>query len=360
MSDISVIIPTFNGANKIGFAIDKIWQNKGSVDLEIIVVDDGSTDDTSEQLLDLKEKFGIHCFSKSNGGPGSARNLGAQHATSEILMFLGDDTVPSNPLFFESHIRAHELIKNKNKAVLGKIIWPKQNSRNLNLTEFMIQGEGQQQFGFKYMTPWKEYDWRFFYTSNISFNKSLVDDWSVNGFSNAFYKAAFEDGEFAYRLTKNNKDFGIIYTPTAQVEHHHPYTVPQFIQRQFNCGQMADVMINLHPELKREVLPDFIINALESTSDEYKHLHDTLVSSIEGLKSLAIFFDDVEILGTENWHKDFINFIFNLCYWYGYISTQSSMKYNYSMALKVALEKSTLIAFDLLQREILGNYAQFK
>lgn len=58
-------------------------------DYEIIVVDDGSTDDTQEYLKTLGNR--VTCLSQSNQGPGAARNLGSRHARAEYLAFLDSD-----------------------------------------------------------------------------------------------------------------------------------------------------------------------------------------------------------------------------------------------------------------------------
>lgn len=87
MSDVSVIVPTFNGARTIGEAIASIRAQ--AVDVEIIVVDDGSTDDTPRVLAEL----GVLTVHQRNAGPAAARNAGLLCATSRLLAFLDDDDV---------------------------------------------------------------------------------------------------------------------------------------------------------------------------------------------------------------------------------------------------------------------------
>lgn len=86
----SVIIPTYNRSAWLAETVKSvIAQTDG--DHEIIVVDDGSTDDTTEVMKSFGDKIKI--LSQSNHGPGRARNLGAKAATGEYLAFLDSDDV---------------------------------------------------------------------------------------------------------------------------------------------------------------------------------------------------------------------------------------------------------------------------
>jgi GT2 family glycosyltransferase len=85
---VSVIIPTYNRAGLIGAAIDSaLAQTYGRI--EIIVVDDGSKDNTRE----IVEKYGapVRYVHKQNGGVAAARNLGFRHARGEFIALLDSD-----------------------------------------------------------------------------------------------------------------------------------------------------------------------------------------------------------------------------------------------------------------------------
>jgi len=69
-------------------ALDSVWA-QALTDYEVIVVDDGSTDGTMEYLQSAGQV--IKVYHQSNEGPGSARNLGAQHANGAYLAFLDSD-----------------------------------------------------------------------------------------------------------------------------------------------------------------------------------------------------------------------------------------------------------------------------
>ena len=88
---ISVIIPTFNREAVLPRAIDSVLAQKGA-DFELIVVDDGSTDDTLKSLATLSH---IRCVLAHTGcvksGPAAARNTGIRHAKGEWIAFLDSD-----------------------------------------------------------------------------------------------------------------------------------------------------------------------------------------------------------------------------------------------------------------------------
>lgn len=90
----SVIIPTYNGGEFIETSIKSIIQQESSeFELEIIIVDDCSIDNTFEILKTLENKYKcVKIFKQdSNGGPGQARNRGIKESQGDFLFFLDDD-----------------------------------------------------------------------------------------------------------------------------------------------------------------------------------------------------------------------------------------------------------------------------
>nr|WP_314444340.1 glycosyltransferase [uncultured Sphingomonas sp.] len=87
MADVSIIIPTHNRARFLGAAIDSALDQGAGV--EVIVVDDGSTDGTADLLAKFGER--IRVVDQSNQGPSAARNHGAALARGEYLFFLDSD-----------------------------------------------------------------------------------------------------------------------------------------------------------------------------------------------------------------------------------------------------------------------------
>jgi glycosyltransferase involved in cell wall biosynthesis len=94
MSDtplVSVIVPTFNGATTLLAAIESIRAQRVSV--EVIVVDDGSTDDTPHLIERLAQSDDVIAIRQDNRGPAAARNSALPFARAPFVAFLDDDDV---------------------------------------------------------------------------------------------------------------------------------------------------------------------------------------------------------------------------------------------------------------------------
>jgi GT2 family glycosyltransferase len=88
MSKVSIIMPVYNGAKYIAEAINSAFAQTYK-DWELIVVDDGSTDDTEEIVVSLG--LPLKFIKQQNCGPSAARNLGLQAATGTYIVFLDAD-----------------------------------------------------------------------------------------------------------------------------------------------------------------------------------------------------------------------------------------------------------------------------
>lgn len=86
--NVSVIIPTYNRADLVCQAIESVLKQKEKAD-EIIVIDDGSTENTPIRLQEFGEK--IRIISQANRGISSARNTGIKNAQFEWISFLDSD-----------------------------------------------------------------------------------------------------------------------------------------------------------------------------------------------------------------------------------------------------------------------------
>ncbi len=86
---VTVIIPTYNRANKVGFAIKSVL-NQDYKPTQIIVVDDGSIDNTAELMRQFPD---IEYVIQEHAGQGAARNNGLKHASGELVATLDSDDV---------------------------------------------------------------------------------------------------------------------------------------------------------------------------------------------------------------------------------------------------------------------------
>lgn len=234
----SVVIPTYNRLAMLLRVIDALEHQSGAPDFEIIVVDDGSTDDT-ERVLHSRD--GIVFHSQPNSGPGCARNLGVSLAKGKFVIFIGDDTVPESR-FLAEHARVHrDTAADPLVAALGYTGWP----RGERVTAFMdyINDYGLQ-FGYKLIRSGEVVPFNFFYTSNISIHRKLLAD---HPFDTTFPSAAWEDIELAYRL--DSLGLKIHYNASAVTRHHHPMNVDTFARRQYTVGKSGAIFYRKHPEL---------------------------------------------------------------------------------------------------------------
>jgi len=85
---VTVVMPTYNRAEMIGDALDSTLAQTVPVD-EIIVVDDGSTDKTSEKLKKYTDR--VRILTQSNAGPAAARNFGLREASGDLIALQDSD-----------------------------------------------------------------------------------------------------------------------------------------------------------------------------------------------------------------------------------------------------------------------------
>jgi glycosyltransferase involved in cell wall biosynthesis len=87
---VSIIMPTYNCGPYISAAIDSVLAQEYQ-NYELIIIDDGSTDDTEKVLKQYKGNFNY--IKQNNAGPSAARNRGIKESRGEILAFLDSDDI---------------------------------------------------------------------------------------------------------------------------------------------------------------------------------------------------------------------------------------------------------------------------
>jgi glycosyltransferase involved in cell wall biosynthesis len=349
---LSVVIPTFNRSELLVGTVQACHRHSGGCELEIVVVDDGSTDDTVQRLAELSATIpNLTWRSVGKVGPGKARNIGAEAARHDVLLFLGDDIRPMNDDFFRVHARLHGEFIDNNLAVLGKVVWPDM-LQPITYTMAHVQGEGAQQFGYIHLTPYSFVTWASFYTANVSVKKALVQDWILNGFDENFTGAAFEDLEFAYRFSNTPKGLKIFYDPAARASHHHPYKLAQFMDRQTHSGEALAHFIELHPETVADFNVRDIVDALRAPKS---HGEDQLLADhralIDGLKALAKAVEADGQLGSEHWHSDFLSAVLDLCLVDGFVSAWPAQHGDLAAVTALMLDRFCLRMRQSLPRE---------
>jgi len=92
MPKISIVIPTYNEEEDIAKCIDSLIKQSYK-DFELIIVDDGSTDKTTEIVKDFKKDKRVKLIKGQHKGPGFSRNLGAKQAKGKVLVFVDADMI---------------------------------------------------------------------------------------------------------------------------------------------------------------------------------------------------------------------------------------------------------------------------
>ena len=357
--DLTVVLPTYGRGAVLEATLERMLACVRPLAAEIVVIDDGSRDDTPDRLRRLSAQHpALVTHRVDNGGPAHARNLAAAMARGRLLVFVGDDVSPPSDDFLAIHTAAHTRFPEVGTAVLGNIGWPDRADMPVNAVMAHIQGQGGQQFDFYHMTAYSWYDWRRFYSSNVSVKKALVPDWLTHGYDSSFTLAAFEDAEFALRTTLRLQEAGeafrLFYAPAARLVHHHPYSVAGFIARQVSVGMMAQRFLELHPTRAEDLGLAELVNRLAAPADQSNFPVEHYFSVFEGLKSWALIIESHYGLGQQNWHADLLKAVFRLAYMEGFLRVQTGITVNLAAGCRYMLEDVRTMLNRAIATEVLG------
>ena len=116
----SVVIPTYNRKpilEKCLKALEhQVFDPNQIAGYEVVVVDDGSTDETVEWLHSTAEFPHVRLFQQDHKGAAAARNLGVEKATGDTIIFIDSDLVVTE-IFLQSH--AEKLVEGARSLALG-------------------------------------------------------------------------------------------------------------------------------------------------------------------------------------------------------------------------------------------------
>jgi GT2 family glycosyltransferase/glycosyltransferase involved in cell wall biosynthesis len=232
--DLSVIMPTRNRPRELAMTLEAFTrQTYPASKFEILVVDDHGDE---KAMADVMRPFAGGPLNlrimRNEGaeGPGGTRNVAIPHAAGRIVVFVGDDIVPT-PTFLETHMRAHERFPKLESAMLGLTLW----HPDLPKTPFyeMLTGkEGGQQFNYKGMADGRTTTFDRFYTSNCSLKRDFLIE-EENLFNTRLLM--HEDKELAFRLFL--KGLELRHITQAQAHHIHAMTPRGFVERQKQVGR---------------------------------------------------------------------------------------------------------------------------
>jgi len=211
---ISIVIPTYNSEKTIGEVLDSLFREirRYRRKVEVIVVDDGSTDST----LQIVKKYPVRVIKQRHKGPAAARNLGWKKAKGDIVIFLDSDC----------KVGRGWLKKMLKPFKDGKVAGVGVKYRTWNKENWVARFVGyeieqrQNRMG-------KDTDYLASYST--AYRKDVLEE--VNGFDTSFKAAAAEDNDLSYRVI--GKGYRLVFLKECFVWHKHPESLRVYYKKQF-------------------------------------------------------------------------------------------------------------------------------
>jgi glycosyltransferase involved in cell wall biosynthesis len=241
---ICIVIPTFNRRDALATCLEHLERQTFS-GFEVIVVDDGSTDSTAQQMESYAARtpLRLRYVRQPNSGPARARNVAISMTQAPICLMIGDD-IFGCPGFVETHLQFHRERPALNVAGLGLTRW---SEAGQSVTPFMRwMDESGAQFAYGDLIRGTKPDWRHFYTSNLSVKTQLLRE---DPFNEAFTQGRWmmEDMELGYRLERN-RHLEIVFLPRALADHLHPTDFRKACDRAYKAGGSLLLFDQLWPD----------------------------------------------------------------------------------------------------------------
>jgi GT2 family glycosyltransferase len=336
---LSIVIPTRNRREQLARTVDACLNAGKNFEFEILVIDDGSTDGTSEMLRSLaREAPRLRFESAGAGGPARARNLAAAWARYDVLLFMGDDIVPADGNFLEAHALRHAEHPQADFAVLGKVEWPDDPAVPISFAMAQAVKDGTQ-FAYSRLTPHAFASWQYFYTANLSVKKALIGDWTRDGFDEGFPAAALEDVELAYRLWRSPQGLRLYYEPQSLGLHYHSYKLANLLERQKVVGKSLRHMLERHPEVVDEYGVRSVAAALRTSPASSPATGGSMAAELEGVTGWILALEAEGTLGSQEWHGALVSAVFELYMHEGYASAWAEQEVNLATAHAVILDR---------------------
>lgn len=226
---VSIIIPAYNCAKTIAETLRAVSSQDYQGEIEVVVVDDGSQDNTGELI---KGFIGIKYYYQANAGPAAARNFGVSKSKGEVLVFTDSDCIPHGDWI-------KRLIEGFTLGDVGAVA----GSYGIANPQKRLARGIHAEIMYRHCNLMPEFP-RAFGSYNVAIKKQLFQ--KVGGFDTEFRTASGEDNDLSYKILKEG--FCIRFERLALVDHHHPVKVKRYWFEQFRHGVWRASLYRRHPE----------------------------------------------------------------------------------------------------------------
>src|SRR4051794_20419024 len=195
---------------------------------EVIVVDDGSTDETAE----IARRMGAEVLTQDHAGAGAARNRGAKAASGEILLFTDADCAP-----------VRDWVERLVQTLAGNGVVAARGVTTSEQPEPAARF-AQLEYDEKYRQLARHASVDLVATYSAAYRRDAF--WRFGGFDEGFQGATSEDQELSFRIA--DAGLGIAFVPSAAVRHHHHTSLRAYVRRKYRIGYAKARIGRHHPD----------------------------------------------------------------------------------------------------------------
>jgi glycosyltransferase involved in cell wall biosynthesis len=227
---LSVVLPTYMRAEVLRTTLQHLVdQTLDPQSYEVVVVDDGSADNTEEIVRQFINEASRHIIylRHENRGPGYTQNRGILQASAPLVLLMADDIFLAQGAL-QAHAAAHEKHTESCVAILGHVI----QSPELQQTTFQQKWDP---FELRRLPQGQELPYWMFWACNISLKRDFMREYGMfrEARGNAG-PAAHEDVEVGHRLSQHG--LRIFHEKSALGYHHHQESLETAISRSYQRG----------------------------------------------------------------------------------------------------------------------------